>query len=185
MIEIHSEQKRMVSGLKGLAYCIVSLALAVTLFDVMLIGSLGFFFPLVVLSVAAILLLVAYNMRQRFSLLGNTPLYMPNANLLLGEQVDAHIVIQQPNFTKFTTVEIKYFAHHTESETHLVWHKDVPIDTTFLASDTFLNFQFTLPQELILVLGGKWVVTIRYMENMQEVKRDFRLNVRDPKVRML
>lgn len=185
MFKINSEQSKRSAQLKLIAYVISTILIAGCLIALSLQIALNW--PLIIMLVLALLgLLVASHAAQsRFLVLGKTPLLLDKKVILLGDETKGQIIVNQPEFKKFTQASLKILVPGYETGLNEVWSDTLPLSIEFDGDITLLDFAFILPTQIKLQSGTRCYLTISYVENMQEIKRQYRLDVRDPKVRML
>ncbi|MFH6952227.1 hypothetical protein ACHSBP_03790 [Pseudoalteromonas sp. XMcav1-K] len=185
MVKINSEQSKRSAQFKFVAYAISVILIAGCLIATSLQVALNWPF-IVICSLCIVGLLIAsQSANNRFLVLGKAPLMLDSKIVMLGVETKGQIVINQPHFKKFNQAILQILAPGYESGLNEIWSDTLPLKIEFDGDTTLLDFTFTLPTQIKLHSGTRCYLTISYVENMQEVKRTYRLNVRDPKVRML
>lgn len=185
MVKINSEQSKRSAQFKFVAYAISVIMIAGCLIALSMQVALNW--PLIVICSLCIVgfLIASQSANNRFLVLGKAPLMLDSKVVMLGVETKGQIVINQPHFEKFNTAILQILAPGYESGLNEIWSDTLPLTFEFDGDTTLLDFSFTLPTQIKLHSGTRFYLTISYVENMQEVKRTYRLNVRDPKVRML
>ncbi|KPV96084.1 hypothetical protein AN214_01893 [Pseudoalteromonas sp. P1-9] len=185
MVKINSEQSKRSAQFKFVAYALSVIMIAGCLIATSMQVALNW--PLIVIFSLCIVgfLIASQSANNRFLMLGTAPLMLDSKVVMLGIETKGQIVINQPHFEKFNTAILQILAPGYESGLNEIWSDTLPLKIEFDGDITLLDFSFTLPTQIKLHSGTRCYLRISYVENMQEVKRTYRLNVRDPKVRML
>jgi len=185
MVKINSEQSKRSAQFKFIAYTLSVVLIAGCLFALTLNNALNWLLIVIVMLCIVGFLIASQAANNRFLTLGKVPLMLNNNIVMLGVETKGQIVINQPDFKKFNQATLQILVPGYESGLNEVWSDTLPLKFDFDGDTTLLDFTFTLPTQIKLHTGSRCYLSISYVENMQEVKRTYRLNVRDPKVRML
>lgn len=185
MVKINSEQSKRSAQFKFVAYTLSVVLIAGCLFALTLNNTLNWLLIMIVALCVVGFLIASQVANNRFLTLGKAPLMLDSNIVMLGVETKGQIVINQPDFKQFNQVTLQILVPGYESGLNEVWSDTLPLTRENDGDTTLLDFSFTLPTQIKLHAGSRCYLSISYVENMQEVKRTYRLKVRDPKVRML
>lgn len=185
MVKINSEQSKRSAQFKLIAYALSVVLITGCLLALTLNNTLNWLLIVIVALCIVGFLIASQAANNRFLVLGKAPLMLDSKIVMLGVETKGQIVINQPHYKKFNQATLQILAPGYESALNEIWSDTLPLKIEFDGDTTLLDFTFTLPTQIKLHAGTRCYLTISYVENMQEVKRTYRLNVRDPKVRML
>ncbi|WP_068546011.1 hypothetical protein [Thalassotalea crassostreae] len=136
-----------------------------------------------------VIYLIGYFLNKKFNRLGKTPLTVSASLIPKGVKQHASIFVNQSNFNRIKNVQLKclYTKYSTSGGTvlpHVLFEKNIPIDSEFVCGTTTLSFEFEIPKDMpssnddTPKINIDWELSFKFIDGLEEVSRTWTIHVK-------